>query len=223
MVQRCSIKRRESSLPASDSCKALSRPTRPPRPVCDWRSRFGLPRGCLSLGLIAAAWTSVVVASTSPVSVEGGPDGLGHTYHWTISNNHASPIVRVEIPHYRASLFFAPKGWTSTCTNLVAVGAIDAPGLCIASATAIVDGIAPGRSVQFGMQLGSASVKRGTGDVVIGYADSSKLTISGILVPVPETLSDKYIPLIGLGTILAVFVVVQVLKSRKNRRLRADA
>jgi hypothetical protein len=164
---------------------------------------------------------SFVFASTLPTSVEGGPDGLGNAYHWTVSNNHTSPIVRVEIPHYRGSLFFAPRGWTSTCTNLVAVGARDTPGICTATATG--DGIAPGRSATFNLQLASGSVKRGTGDVVIGYADSSKLTISGVLVTVPETWSDKYITLIGLGTILAVFVAVQFLRSRKKRRSQADA
>ncbi len=225
MVPKFSIKRREKSLPTNDSCMTRTPPTR-------WRSRFGLSnkssafgrsRGCLALGFIIAAQASFVFASPSPVSVEGGPDGLGNAYHWTVSNNHTSLIVRVEIPHYRGSLFFAPKGWTSSCTNLVAVGARDATGVCTATATATGDGIAPGRSATFNLQLASGSVKRGSGEVVIGFADATTHKMSGVLVPVPETLGDRYIPLIGLGTILAAFVVIQVFKSRKNRRLRTDA
>jgi hypothetical protein len=166
---------------------------------------------------------SFAFASSTPAVVEGGPDGLGNAYHWTINNKHTSPIVRVEIPHYRGSLFFAPKGWTSSCTNLVAVGAPDAPGVCTATASATDDGIAPGRSATFSMQLATGTVKRGAGDVVIGFADASTQNIGGVVVPVPETLGDRYISLIGLGTILAGFVAVQVFRSRKNRHLQADA
>jgi hypothetical protein len=148
---------------------------------------------------------------------------LGNTYHWTVTNNQSSPIVRVEIPHYRGNLFFAPKGWTTSCTNLVAVGAPDAPGVCTATAAATGDGIAPGRSATFSMQIATGAVKRGTGDVIIGYADASTQNISGVMVPVPETLSDKYISLIGLGIFLVVFVVAQSVRSRKKRRSQADA
>ena len=153
--------------------------------------------------------------AASPASIEAGPDALGNAYQWTITNGHVSPIVRVEIPHYRANLFFAPKGWTFTCTNLVGIGAADEPGLCVATAGAASDGIAPGRSAVFGLQLASGSVKRGFGEAVVGFADSSTHKISGVLVPVPETLRDRYIPLIGLGTILAVFVIYQVARGRK--------
>jgi hypothetical protein len=157
------------------------------------------------------------------VTIEGGPEALGATYQWTITNNHTSPIVRVEVPHYRASLFFAPKGWTSSCTNLVAVGALDATGVCTATATVLADGIAPGRSATFGMQLAAGSIKRGSSEATIGFADSSTQTVSGVLVPVPETFADRYISLLGLGAILAGFVVFQALRSRKKDRIQADA
>lgn len=155
------------------------------------------------------------VQAASPASIEGGPDALGNAYQWTITNSHVSPIVRVEIPHYHANLFFAPQGWTFACTNLVGVGATDEPGVCVATAAAPSVGIAPGRSAVFGLQLASGSVKRGFGEAVIGFADSATHKFSGVMVPVPETLGDRYIPLIGLGAILAIFVAYQVARGRK--------
>ena len=180
-----------------------------------------MPRAFVILWVVAAT-NARLLGAPSAASIEGGPDALGKSYHWTITNNHTSPIVRVDIPHYRASLFFAPKGWTSTCTNLVAVGAADEPGVCSATAAAASDGIAPGRSANFGVQLASGAIKRGAGEVVLSFADAGTQKISGVPVPVPETFGDRYIPLLGLGTILVIFVIVQVFRSHKKRPLRAD-
>lgn len=198
----------------------LSERPRSSLPAHDFRKSFRL---FVAIGVIAGAKAGFVVAAPSPVTIEGGPETGGNAYRWTITNNHGSPIVRVEIPQYRGSLFFPPTGWTSSCTNLVAVGAPDAPGTCTATAKTEMQGIASGRSSTFGLQLASGAVKRGFGDVVIGFADSSTQRVGGVMVPVPETLGDRYIPLIGLGTILALYVVVQLIRGRKKSRMKADA
>lgn len=72
------------------------------------------------------------------------------------------------------------------------------------------------------MQLAAGSVKRGSGEAIVAFADSSTQTVGGVLVPVPETFGDRYIPLLGLGAILGVFVIFQALRSRKGRRSQAD-
>lgn len=162
-----------------------------------------------------AAWAG-------PVTVEGGPDGLGSSYQWTITNDYTSPITKVEIPHYRASLFFAPKGWNSSCTNLVAVGAKDEPGSCTSTAESPASGIAPGRSLSFSLQVASGTVKRGSGTVTVEFADSSRQQVANVLVPVPESIMARYVPLIGLGAILFFLVVVETIRSRKKSHRRAD-
>ncbi len=159
---------------------------------------------------------SIALASTSPVSVEGGPEGLGNAYQWTIGNHQFSPIIRIEVPHYRATLFFAPKGWTSACTNMVNVGAKDLPGICTATANSPGEGIAQGRSASFSMQIASGAVKRGSGKVIVGFADATTQEIGGVLVPVPETRGDRYIPLIGLGAILLGFFILQAIRRRRT-------
>lgn len=166
--------------------------------------------------IIAASATAI--ASSPPVIMEGGPDALGTAYSWTLTNQSSSPVVSVALPHYRASLFFAPKGWATSCTNLVAVGSLDAPGVCTATAPSASLGIAPGRSAQFGLQMGSAVVKRGTGQVVVELADSTRLSIDNVVVPMPERWSDKYVSLVGLGSILVIFIFVQSIRSRKKRK-----
>jgi hypothetical protein len=155
-------------------------------------------------------------AGGDPVTIEGGPDSLGNSYHWTVSNQSTSPIVGLEIPHYRTSLFFAPAGWTFNCTHLAGVGEPDRPGVCTAKADSPGQGIAPGRSAAFGLQLATGSVKRGVGDARVTFADSKTQIVSGVVIPVPEGIGDKYIPLIGLGTILLIFVLYQWVRGRKR-------
>lgn len=159
---------------------------------------------------------SFPASASVPATVEGGPDSLGQSYQWTVSNQASSPIVHVEFPHYRASLFFAPAKWTFSCSNQVAVGSIDAPGVCVAKADSPGDGVAPGRSAVFGMQLASGAVKRGMGEVRLTFADSTSYLANQVAVPVPETFGDKYIPLIGLGVILAAFVAIRSVQGRKR-------
>lgn len=99
----------------------------------------------------------------------------------------------------------------------MAVGSLDQPGVCTAKAASTGSGIAPGRSAQFGLQLSAVTVKRGTGEAVIELADSSTFSVGDVVVPVPERWSDKYIPLIGLGTILAVLIFVHSFRSQKKK------
>lgn len=153
----------------------------------------------------------------APVIVEGGPEGLGNSYQWTITNSYDSPIVKVEIPHYRANLFYAPKGWTTSCTNLVEVGGKDAPGVCTSSAQSPVDGIASGRSASFQIQLATGQVKRGFATARFTHADGATHEVSGVFVPIPESMGDRYIPLFGLGAILTVFAAIQAARRRKRR------
>src|SRR5437868_3393823 len=44
-------------------------------------------------------------------------DASGQNYAWIVTNNHTSPIVYVEFPHYHADTFHTPDGWDQKCTN----------------------------------------------------------------------------------------------------------
>jgi hypothetical protein len=152
------------------------------------------------------------------VTIEGGPDATGHTYAWTVTNNHASAIVHIEFPHYRANLFFAPEGWKTECTNLVAVGVKDLTGVCSATAKSAGNGVVAGRSAMFSMQIAGGGAKRGLGAVVVRFADGAAQTIAGVPIPTAEPSGDRNIPLIGLG---AVFMILIVARAARRRRAMA--
>jgi hypothetical protein len=172
------------------------------RPVYAW----------VAFGLAATAR-----AETPQVTIEGGPDATGQSYEWTVTNNHASGIVRLEFPHYRANLFFAPNGWKTECTNLEAIGVRDPTGVCTASIEDSMGGNAESRSATFRMQIGGRGAKRGPGAVVVRFADGVTQTIVGVPVPTAEQLGDRNVPLIGLGTVFIIFVVARAAKRRRAR------
>lgn len=156
------------------------------------------------------------------VSIAGGPDATGQNYEWTLSNEGRSTILEVRIPHYRAALFVGPPGWTTDAsTFLVNVGVADRRGECIARAPSERDGIAPGKSAVFRMQLAAAGAVRGIGGVHVRLADGREIQISGVAVPVPESMGDKYVSLIGLGGIFGVLILLQRLRRTRRRSVSA--
>ncbi|MDO8629319.1 MAG: hypothetical protein Q7R41_02400 [Phycisphaerales bacterium] len=166
-----------------------------------------------AFGLAAATARAEMPQAT----IAGGPDATGQSYVWTVTNHHASAIVHLEIPHYRASLFFAPEGWRTECTNLVAVGVKDLTGVCTASTDSPASGIAAGRSATFSMQIAGGGAKRGLGAVVVRFADGVTQTIAGVPVPTAEPPGDRNIPLLGLGTVFMILIVVRAARRRRAR------
>ena len=180
-----------------------------------------------TLGLVAAGFVLLVSASVTAnptVFITGGADVCGHTYTWQVRNDGASPIVEVRFPHFRAGLFFPPPGWLGDCTALVKVGAKDEPGVCTARAPGSADGIAPGRSATFSMQIAATGAKRGPGEVVVRFADGNETRVSGVELPQQEGLGDKYVSLIALAGVFTIFLIAQAVRKRRLRvRRRVNA
>ena len=172
---------------------------------------------------LAALFLTMLVVATraagggTNVTITGGADASGHRYSWTVTNDHISPIVRVEFPHYHAGLFFAPPGWsTDESTFLVNVGVKDRVGVCIASVTSPMDAIMPGDSAAFGMQIAAAGAQRRPGEVLLSFADGSKAVVSGVELPHRAGVGERYMPLIGLGTIFAIMVIIRLYRARRR-------
>jgi len=156
------------------------------------------------------------------VRITGGTVDTGNHYSWTVTNTRESPIVHIEFPHYRATLFFAPEGWSTTSTNLVEIGAKDAPGVCTAEADSPAAGIQRGESAQFRMQVGDARAKPRPGTVRIRFGDGEELSIDGVEVPLPETVGDKYMTLIGLSAIFLIWMLIAGLRRRSKSNKQPD-
>ena len=170
--------------------------------------------------LISIGTLGVAVGSDDGprVVVDGGADVSGQVYTWTVTNRSTSPITRVEFPHYRASMFFAPSKWSVDCTFLVNVGVEDSPGVCVATTPTPTEGIAPGRSSEFSLQCSASGARRGTGVVRVRFADETDYQVTGVELPQPEGAGDKYVPLIGLAAIAGVFAIFAVIRGRGVRR-----
>jgi hypothetical protein len=159
-------------------------------------------------------------AGNPTVAIVGGADATGTTYTWQVKNDGVSPIVEVRFPHSHRALFFPPGGWSSDCTALDPVGTRQEPGVCAARAPSPADGIAPGRSATFSMQIAPASAKRGLGEVVVRVADDNEIRVAGVELPRQEAASDKNLPLFGLGGVFAIFVIAQAVRKKRRRRVR---
>jgi hypothetical protein len=114
-------------------------------------------------------------------------------------------------------LFFAPDGWSQDCTGLVNVGYDGKPGSCISVVDAGADGIPRGGSAEFHMRIAPIHTLHGTGTVSVWLADGRHGIVSGVALPVPESVSDKYLSLIALGVMFSVFVVVQTVRRSRKR------
>lgn len=179
---------------------------------------YGLPFVASVLLLLGVSTASARASEDSPVAVVGGADASGQLYTWTVTNRHTSKVVRVEFPHYRAVLFFAPERWSTDCTFLVNVGVEDSPGVCVAAAPTEAEGIPPGRSAEFRMQCSAAGARRGAGTVSVRFADETRSEVSGVELPCPEGVGDKYVPLIGLGAIAVILTFVSLVRRLVARR-----
>lgn len=182
---------------------------------------FGLSLTALGLTVLGAGGTRVRADDGTPVTVAGGADASRHMYTWTVTNRHTSPITRVEFPHYRATLFFAPTGWSTDCTFLVNVGVEDSPGACVAGAPAPSDGIQPGRSAEFRMQCSARGASRGIGVITIRFADGIEREVAGVELPQPEGIGDKFVPLIGLAAIAGIFALIAAIRNRRAKHSAA--
>jgi hypothetical protein len=166
----------------------------------------------------AVALSCAVAAAQQPaVTIEGGPDPTGHVYEWQVTNQSRSAIVGIEFPHFGASVFFAPQHWTVSCTNLVNVGMGETFGTCRANAPAPKDAIATGGAAAFRMQCAARQGRTGLGSVKVDLADGTQLSVPGVRLPQRESLSDRFVPLIGLGFLAIIFLIYKGAASRRRR------
>lgn len=157
----------------------------------------------------AVALPVVALGQTPRVSITGGADLSGKTYSWVVTNEHRSPIVSVEFPHYHGSLFFAPDGWDTVCSYLVNVGVADVSGSCKASVDVAKDGVRQGQRQTFRLRMDARGARRGRGDVRVRFADATEMVVAGVEVPQLEERAEKYMPLFGLVAMLMVVVLVR--------------
>ena len=184
---------------------------KPPRRT----SRSALPRIASPLLLSVALVAPRTAAQQPKVTITGGADGSGQNYHWTVTNHCGSPVVYIQFPHYHADTFITPDGWEKECTNLMRVGARNAPGTCTAWADSPEKGIAPGRSAEFSVRLAAGGAHRRSGQVTVRFADGTQTIVAGVELPTASTTSEQLYALIGFALVFVIIVIVQTRRRRK--------
>jgi len=157
------------------------------------------------------------------VMIKGGSSDSGHNYTWSVTNRYASPIVRITFPQYRATVFDVPDGWDRDCTHLLGSGSPDEPGTCTAEAIAPGTGIERGTSESFTMRVWQSGTQRTRGTVSIRFADGTQLDVAGVELPAREAFGDRYVSLLGLGSIFLVWLMVRAVRSKKVIRQASAA
>ncbi len=191
------------------------------------RRRAGMERsGARTALLCVAVAVAIVFSATRPVlaadppsvTITGGSTDRGHNYTWTVTNRHTSPIVSITFPHYRATVFDVPERWDRDCTHLLKPGSKDKPGTCMATSTEPRSGIERGASATFTMRVWQSGTQRTRGTVSIGFADGAQVEVSGVEVAAREAFGDRYVTLLGLGSIFLVWLLVRAVRGKKASR-----
>ncbi|UCE61034.1 MAG: hypothetical protein JSU63_04640 [Phycisphaerales bacterium] len=157
---------------------------------------------------------SAQTASRPQVGITGGVDETARNYTWIITHEHSSPLVRVVIPHYRASVFTAPEGWTGALTERL--GTHGRAGTLTIVADDQKRALVRGRSLEVTLSVIAEGTPRGQREVTLAFADGVETKVV-VEVPIKEPLSDRSVSLIGLGVIFAIFWIVRALKHKPSQ------
>ena len=183
-----------------------------------WAATFG----AVALDHPRAALGSATTEPAGGVVITGGRNASGG-YQWAVKNEYTSPIVYIQFPHYHADTFIAPEGWEKESTYLVNKGVADRPGTC----TAYVDdpraSIRPNQSAQFGMRIARVDARRGTGDVLVRFADGTTTTVTGVELPCTFPAAPRYATVLGLAALMLILVLVEVRRRRRAQRATTPA
>ncbi len=170
----------------------------------------------MSVFICVAPQSAFAQSNKQKVTITGGIDPSGKLYNWTITNNYSKRIVFVSFPHYSASTFTAPFGWEVDCENLLNVGVANPQGDCEATAMDLSAGIPRSGSSKFEMQVPRAVARR-PGKVLIRFADDTEYVVAGVELPQKESVGERYVPMIGMGGIFAIFLLVAWMRSRGKK------
>ncbi len=166
------------------------------------------------IAIAALVGSGAVAAAQSPrVTITGGLKEDGG-YQWEIANQHTSPIVYVEFPHFQADMFSVPPRWKSKSTYLVNVGVEKRPGVCTAWVESPRDGIGAGGRAQFGMRVRQMEARMTLGEVRVRFADDNEVVISGVELPSRPGLLDRFGLLICF---LILFGILALIVARKKK------
>jgi hypothetical protein len=198
-------------MPAMETSQGQSGPRFDSRLV----RRAGLRR--LLVLSVVGGMLSTAAADEALVTITGGTDPRNpQFYRWSITNNHTSPVVFIEFPHYHADTFAPPSDWAQEWNNRSMVGGRDAPGWVRTSVETPTLGIQPGATASFEMRLARAGADTRPGKVAVRFADGTQTVIAGVLLPSAKPFLERNALAIGLAVIFVTAVLIHLRRRRKR-------
>lgn len=165
---------------------------------------------------------AVLTCAGSPaaaqVEIVGGRHKTNvNTYQWTVTNSGRQPIVAFEFPRYVVEHLGAPVGWSAELVKKAPDGTPLAQQRVVYRALPNTRGIRPGESAEFSAVITIDKATPGLQTATVEFADGTKLSIPNVEIPWGISWFEKYALLIGMGTLFAMFLAVQVIRSRRKK------
>lgn len=156
--------------------------------------------------------------TSAQVTVTGGRDPVEvNFYRWTVTNQGNKPIDRFEFPRYMVDDLGSPDGWSHQIVKTDAAGRSIEPHRIVYKADRPSTALRRGESAVFEAQINIDKATPGRQPVLVGFADGTTLEIADIEVPWDYPWLEKHALLIGMGTLFAIFLLVQMVRSRKPK------
>jgi len=152
-------------------------------------------------------------ADPSKIAIEGErvAENVRH-FRWTVTNNGKAPIIRFRAPSYLSSETIPPEGWTGIPPKGGAPGEREFEFVADSNRHAI----RTGQTLSFEVhdrRLRGTTKRR---SVTIELLGGEVLTIDDVWCPAPESFVERNVPLIGLTTMFAIFLLVQALRKKRK-------
>ena len=171
------------------------------------------------------AWLTAVAsaAGLAPVSrgqvvIDGGRDPVQvNFYRWTVTNRGGRAITRFEFPRYLVDDLASPTGWTHEIVKTDSTGRAIKPHRIVYKANSAASAIHAGGSLVFEAQINIDKATPGRQPVTIGFDDGSTIQIADVEIPWDYPWLEKHALLIGMGSLFAVFLIVQAIRSRRQK------
>lgn len=179
------------------------------------RARFGRC-GFWAAAVLLGMWPAPAAGQDTRVTIESRYVADDHEYTYRVTNRHSSPVVEIEIPHFKADLVTAPDDWGVELTNRVGAAGGGKPGVCKVKPKNGGGGLVAGQVVQFQMRVPDAAVAKGANDARVRFADGTEAIVPNVTVPIPPSGGGGVVLPVGLVVIFVAAVVFREYRRRQR-------
>lgn len=191
-------------------------------PSARWYRRRCVATHQMRVVLVLAMWAPAVPVAAQ-VTIEGGRSSNDLSlYAWTITNNTSKPIVSFQIPYYQVRAIVEHEGWTCEVTDQPEVAGKERQRIVLFKVRSPSSAIFPGGTGVLNLRASVTKSAPGIGVATVGFANGTTETVSNVEIPWEFSWLQRHTLLISFGAIFAVFLLVQIVRSRGKKESDTD-